>query len=67
MTKKGKIDWTANALYMAGQSYEKMGRYEQALGMYRQILERPGIDETYRTAARKEIERVKLALTKKGN
>ncbi len=27
VTKKGKIDWTANSLYMSGQSYEKMGRY----------------------------------------
>jgi TolA-binding protein len=65
VTKKGKIDWTANSLYMAGQSYEKMGRYDQALTMYRQIVDRPGIDATYKTAARKEIDRVKLVLKKK--
>jgi TolA-binding protein len=67
VTKKGKIDWTANALYMSGQSYEKMGRHEQALTMYQQILDRPGIDETYRAAARKEIDRVKLVLKTRTN
>ena len=63
--EKGKIDWTANSLYMAGQSYEKMRRYDQALTMYQQIVDRPGIDATYKTAARKEIDRVKLVLKKK--
>jgi tetratricopeptide (TPR) repeat protein len=64
VTKRGKFDWTANALYMAGQAYEKMGRYDQALTMYQQILDRSGIDEVFRTAARKEIDRVKLVLKK---
>jgi tetratricopeptide (TPR) repeat protein len=64
VTKKGKIDWTANSLYMSGQSYEKMGRFDQALTMYQQIVERPGIDENFRTAAHKEIDRVKLVLKK---
>ncbi len=67
VTKKGKIDWTANSLYMSGQSYEKMGRYDQALIMYQQILDRTGIDETFKIAARKEIDRVKLVLKKKSN
>jgi tetratricopeptide (TPR) repeat protein len=67
VTKKGKIDWTANSLYMSGQSYEKMGRYDQALVMYQQILDRTGIDETFKIAARKEIDRVKLVLKKKTN
>ena len=65
VTKKGKIDWTANALYMSGQSYEKMGRYDQALTMYQQIVDRTGIDETFRSAARKEIDRVRTVLKKK--
>jgi tetratricopeptide (TPR) repeat protein len=64
VTKKGKLDWTANALYMSGQSYEKMGRYDQAITMYQQILDRPGIDETFKIGARKEIDRVKLVLKK---
>ena len=65
VTKKGKIDWTANSLYMSGQSYEKMGRYDQAITMYQQIIERNGIDETFKAAAKKEIDRVKLVLKKK--
>ncbi len=67
VTKKGKIDWAPTSLYMAGQSYEKMGRYDQALAMYQQIVERPGIDETFKNAARKEIDRVKLVLKKSSN
>jgi len=66
VTKKGKIDWTATSLYMCGQSYEKMGRSDQALTMYNQILERPGIDETFKAAARKEIDRVKAILKTSG-
>lgn len=64
VTKKGKIDWTATSLYMSGQAYEKMGRSDQALTMYRQIIERPGIDETFKAAARKEIDRVNAILRK---
>jgi tetratricopeptide (TPR) repeat protein len=62
VTKKGKIDWTANSLYMSGQSYEKMGRHDQALVMYQQIVDRTGIDPTFKDAARKEIDRVKGVL-----
>lgn len=64
VTKKGKIDWTANSLYMSGQSYERMGRHDQALTMYQQILDRPGIDEMFKAAARKEIARVRSVLGK---
>ncbi len=65
VTKKGKIDWTANSLYMSGQSYEKMGRFDQSLTMYQQIVDRAGIDETFKSAARKEIDRVRAVLKKK--
>lgn len=64
VTKRGKIDWTANAFYMAGQSYERLGRYDQALTMYQQIVDRTGIDETFKSAARKEIDRVRTVLRK---
>jgi tetratricopeptide (TPR) repeat protein len=66
VAKQGKVDWTATSLYMAGQSYEKMSRFDEALGMYQQIVDRSGIDATFKGAARKEIERVKQ-LTKKGS
>jgi len=65
VTKKGKMDWTANSLYMSGQAYEKMGRHDQALAMYQQIIDRSGIDDVYKAAARKEINRVKLVLQEK--
>jgi TolA-binding protein len=64
VTKKGRVDWTPNAFYMSGQSYEKMGKYDDAISMYQQIVDRPGIDQTFKAAALKEIDRVK-ALTKK--
>ena len=50
---------------MSGQSYEKMGRFDQALTMYRQIVDRTGIDESFKAAARKEIDRVKAIVKKK--
>jgi len=62
VTKKTKIDWTANAFYMAGQSYEKMKKYDQAINMYQQIIDRPGIDPIFKAGAQKEIERVKSIL-----
>ncbi|MEK6566045.1 MAG: tetratricopeptide repeat protein [Bacteroidota bacterium] len=57
--RRGKVDWTATSYYMAGQSYEKMAKYDQAVTMYRQIIERPGIDVAFKSAAQKEIDRVK--------
>jgi len=63
VTKPTKIDWRATAFYMAGQSYEKMGKYEQAIGMYQQIIDRPGIDGTFKAGAEKEIKRVRTLIT----
>jgi tetratricopeptide (TPR) repeat protein len=59
VARQGKVDWTATAFYMAGQSYEKMSKFDEAISMYQQILERPGIDATFKAGARKEIDRVK--------
>jgi TolA-binding protein len=59
VARQGKINWTATALYMAGQSYEKMSKFNQAIEMYQQIIDRSGIDATFKAAAKKEIERVK--------
>jgi TolA-binding protein len=56
----GNVDWTATSFYMAGQSYEKMMKFDEAIGMYQQVIDRPGIDATFKAAARKEIDRVKL-------
>jgi len=65
VTKKGKVDWIATSYYMAGQSYEKMNKYNEALTMYKQIVERSGIEATFRTAAQKEIDRVGGILSKR--
>ncbi len=65
VTKKGKIDWVATSLYMAGQSYEKISKFDEAMNMYQQIIDRTGIESTYKAGARKEIDRVKQ-LIKKG-
>jgi len=66
VTRRTKADWIAPSYYMAGQSYEKMSKFEQAIGMYQQIIDRPGIDTTFKTAAQKEIDRVR-ALVKGTN
>ncbi len=63
VTKKTKIDWTPNSYYMAGQSYEKMGKYEQALNMYQQIIEKAGVDPAFKAAAQKEMNRIKSIVT----
>jgi tetratricopeptide (TPR) repeat protein len=49
VTKRGKIDWISTSYYMAGQSYEKISKYDQA---------------QFKTAAQKEIDRVKAVLKK---
>lgn len=64
VSKKGKLDWTATSLYMAGQAYEKMSKFDQAISMYQQIVDRPGIDPTFKAGARKEVDRVKTVMKK---
>ncbi|MEX1137953.1 MAG: tetratricopeptide repeat protein [Bacteroidota bacterium] len=58
ITQRTRVDWVATSYYMAGQSYEKMSKFEQAITMYRQIIDRAGIDPTFKSAAQKEIDRV---------
>ncbi len=57
--KRGPIDWVATSYYMAGQSYEKLSRFDQAIAMYQQIIDRRDIDAQFKTAAQREIDRVK--------
>jgi hypothetical protein len=49
---------------MAGQSYEKISKYDQAMTMYKQIIDRKDTDAQFKTAAQKEIDRVKAILKK---
>jgi len=58
VTKRTKNDWASTSYYMAGQAYEKMSKFDQAITMYKMILQRPGVDATFRTGAQREIDRV---------
>jgi len=62
--KRGKIDWISTSYYMAGQSYEKMSKYDQAITMYKQIISRKDTDAQFKTAAQKEIDRVNTIIKK---
>ena len=64
VAKRGKIDWISTSYYMAGQSYEKMSKYDQAITMYKLIIDRKDTDAQFKTAAQKEIDRVKAILKK---
>ena len=44
--------------------YEKMSKYDQAMTMYKQIIDRKDTDAQFKTAAQKEIDRVKSILKK---
>jgi tetratricopeptide (TPR) repeat protein len=61
-TKESQARWIAAALYMAGQCYEKVNKFDQAITMYQQIIDRSGIDSTFKAQAEKEIDRVKKIL-----
>lgn len=63
--RRGKMDWISAAYYMAGQSYEKMAKFDQAITMYQQIIERKDTDSEFKVAAQKEINRVKKLLESK--
>jgi TolA-binding protein len=65
VSKRGKMDWISTSYYMAGQSYEKMSKYDQAITMYKQIISRKDTDLQFKTAAQKEIDRVHTVLGKK--
>ena len=64
VAKRGKIDWISTSYYMAGQSYEKLSKYDQAITMYKQIIDRKDTDAQFKTAAKKEIDRVKAIVKK---
>jgi tetratricopeptide (TPR) repeat protein len=65
VTKQAKVDWVSTSYYMAGQAYEKMSKYDQAMLMYKQIIDRKDTDTQFKTAAQKEIDRVKTIIDKK--
>ena len=58
-----QLDWTATALYMAGQSYERMDKPDEAIAAYQEIIDRRGIEGQYKAAARREIDRVRTEMS----
>ena len=59
MSKRTKLQWEASALYYAGNSYEKMGKIDEAVRMYEEIIKRPGILADLKKAARDRIKKIK--------
>ncbi len=58
LSKKTKLQWEASALYYSGQSYEKLGRTDDAIRMYEEIIRRPGIDLILKKEAKKRIKQI---------
>ncbi|MCB9057199.1 MAG: tetratricopeptide repeat protein [Calditrichae bacterium] len=58
LSKKTKLQWEASALYYSGQAYEKLGRISDAIRMYKEIIERPGIDLILKRDAEKRISQI---------
>lgn len=58
LSKKTKLQWEASALYYSGQAYEKLGRINDAIRMYKEIVKRPGIDLTLKQEAEKRIKQI---------
>ncbi|MBN2423612.1 MAG: tetratricopeptide repeat protein [Calditrichaceae bacterium] len=59
LSKKTKLQWEASALYYSGQAYEKLGRIGDAIRMYQEIVQRPGIDSALKAEAQKRISQIK--------
>ncbi len=58
LSRKTKLQWEASALYYSGQSYEKLGRIDDAVRMYKEIIRRPGIDLILKREAEKRIKQI---------
>jgi len=59
MSRKTKLQWEASALYYSGQAYEKLGRNDESIRMYEEIIKRPGIDIILKKEAQKRIGQIK--------
>jgi TolA-binding protein len=58
LSRKTKLQWEASALYYSGQAYEKLGRIDDAVRMYQEIVKRPGIDLILKKDAQKRIQQI---------
>lgn len=58
-SKKTELQWEASAFYYAGQSYERLGKRDEAIKMYEEIVRRPGILWELKKEAQKRIEQIR--------
>ena len=50
------LDWAVTSIYNAGKCYEKLGRYDEARKMYREIIDRWGANSNYGIGAQNRID-----------
>ncbi|MEJ2051294.1 MAG: tetratricopeptide repeat protein [Calditrichota bacterium] len=53
-----KLDWSTNALWYAGQSYERLGDVDRAIALYRRIVDEKGATSNYGRFALKRIDQL---------
>jgi tetratricopeptide (TPR) repeat protein len=51
-----KLDWVVTAIYQAGQSYERMGKPQKAIDLYKDIIKRQGRESPYSRGAQARID-----------
>ncbi len=59
LSKQTQLQWEASALYYSAQAYEKLGRKTDAIRMYQEIVDRPGILVDLKKEAQKRIAQLK--------
>lgn len=55
---ESKLDWVVTAIYQAGQCYERMGKPDAAIAMYRDIIKRQGRESPYSRGAQARIDEI---------
>lgn len=58
LSQKTKLQWEASAFYYAGQCYERLGRKSDAIRMYQEIINRPGIEYDLKRQAQQLIDKL---------
>jgi len=56
LNPRTKLDWSTNALWYAGQAYERLGDNDRAISLYQRIIDDKGATSNYGRFARKRID-----------